>query len=163
MDVQIPDKLYFKIGEVAELAGVKPHVLRYWESEFGTFRPGKSRSQQRKYTRKDIELVLRLKDLLHNQGYTIAGARKKLREEARHAAAADAAPTAEPKPSRTKSGRARKKAPAEPSPPPNPECEDDPNQMLLPLVSGLDSRLLEEIRNDLQSLRDSLSRAPSGE
>jgi DNA-binding transcriptional MerR regulator len=80
MGVEIPDKLYFKIGEVAELTGVKPHVLRYWESEFAPIRPAKSRSKQRLYRRKDIELVLRLKDLLYNQGFTIAGARKKLRE-----------------------------------------------------------------------------------
>lgn len=82
MDVRIPDKLYFKIGEVAELTGVKPHVLRYWESEFGSFRPVKSRTKQRLYSRKDIELVMRLKDLLYKQGFTIAGAKKKLRESA---------------------------------------------------------------------------------
>ncbi len=80
MTPQIPDKLYFKIGEVAELTGIKPHVLRYWESEFAPFRPAKSRNQQRLYRRKDIELVLRLKDLLYNQGFTISGARKKLQE-----------------------------------------------------------------------------------
>ncbi|WP_291318000.1 MerR family transcriptional regulator [Desulfuromonas sp.] len=79
MDIQIPDKLYFKIGEVADLTGVKPHVLRYWESEFGSFRPVKSRSKQRLYRQKDIELVLRLKDLLYNQGFTIAGAKRVLR------------------------------------------------------------------------------------
>lgn len=80
MDDIIPDKLYFKIGEVSELTGIKPHVLRYWEAEFGTFRPSKSRTNQRLYRRKDVELVLRLKDLLYNQGFTIAGAKKKLRE-----------------------------------------------------------------------------------
>lgn len=80
MDVKIPDKLYFKIGEVAELTGVKPHVLRYWETEFGSFRPVKSRTKQRLFCRKDIELVLQLKELLYTQGFTIAGARKKLRE-----------------------------------------------------------------------------------
>jgi DNA-binding transcriptional MerR regulator len=80
MDVLIPEKLYFKIGEVSEITGVKPHVLRYWEAEFGTFRPTKSKNQQRTYRRKDIELVLLLKDLLYNQGFTIAGARKKLQE-----------------------------------------------------------------------------------
>jgi DNA-binding transcriptional MerR regulator len=80
MPGQIPDKLYFKIGEVAELTGVKTHVLRYWESEFSLFRPSKSRSNQRLYRRKDVEYVLRIKDLLYNQGFTIAGARKKLRE-----------------------------------------------------------------------------------
>jgi DNA-binding transcriptional MerR regulator len=81
MDVQIPDKMYFKIGEVADLTGIKPHVLRYWEAEFGSFRPVKSRTKQRLYRRRDIELVLELKDLLYNQGFTIAGARKKLREK----------------------------------------------------------------------------------
>jgi DNA-binding transcriptional MerR regulator len=83
MDVTIPDKLYFKIGEVSRITGVKPHVLRYWESEFGAFTPAKSRSQQRLYQRKDIELVLRLKQLLYEEGFTIAGARKKIREERR--------------------------------------------------------------------------------
>lgn len=78
---EIPDKRYFKIGEVAELTGVKPHVLRYWETEFPSFRLAKSRTQQRLYRRQDIELVLRLKNLLYDQGFTIAGARKKLREE----------------------------------------------------------------------------------
>ncbi|MFO7983536.1 MAG: MerR family transcriptional regulator [Desulfuromonadales bacterium] len=82
MNVEIPDKLYFRIGEVAELTGIKPHVLRYWESEFGAFRPVKNRSRQRIYRRKDIELVLQIKDLLYNQGFTIAGARKALRDKA---------------------------------------------------------------------------------
>ncbi len=82
MDDQIPDKLYFKIGEVAALTGVKAHVLRYWESEFVQFRLNKSTSKQRLYRRKDIELVLRLKELLYEQGFTIAGARKKLSEGA---------------------------------------------------------------------------------
>jgi DNA-binding transcriptional MerR regulator len=80
MDVLIPEKFYFKIGEVSEITGVKPHVLRYWEAEFGTFRPVKSKNQQRLYRRKDIELVLLLKDLLYNQRFTIAGARRKLQE-----------------------------------------------------------------------------------
>lgn len=80
MDLDLPDKLYFKIGEVSELIGVKPHVLRYWESEFAPLRPGKSRTQQRLYQRKDIELLLRVKDLLYRQGFTIAGAKKQLRQ-----------------------------------------------------------------------------------
>ncbi|HKK01909.1 MAG TPA: MerR family transcriptional regulator [Desulfuromonadales bacterium] len=84
MAVQIPDKLYFKIGEVAGLTGVKPHVLRYWESEFAHFRPGKGRNKQRLYRRQDIELVLCLKDLLYRQGFTIAGARKRLQEMQRN-------------------------------------------------------------------------------
>lgn len=79
MELELPDKLYFKIGEVSELLGVKPHVLRYWESEFAPLRPGKSRSLQRLYQRKDIELLVRVKDLLYRQGFTIAGAKKQLR------------------------------------------------------------------------------------
>jgi len=81
MDPLIPDKLYFKIGEVAEIVGVRPHVLRYWETEFSRFRPAKSAKNQRLYRRQDIELVLKVKDLLYNQGFTIAGAKRKLREE----------------------------------------------------------------------------------
>jgi DNA-binding transcriptional MerR regulator len=79
MNIEIPDKLFFKIGEVAAITGVKPHVLRYWESEFGNFSPSKSRSKQRQYQKKDIELVMQIKDLLYQQGFTIAGARKVVR------------------------------------------------------------------------------------
>lgn len=80
MENKIPDKLYFKIGEVARIAGVKPHVLRYWESEFAAIAPVKSRSNQRLYRRDDIVLVLKLKALLYEQGYTISGARKRIKE-----------------------------------------------------------------------------------
>ncbi len=79
--VEIPDKLYFKIGEVAELAGVQPYILRYWETEFGTLRPAKSRSGQRLYRRKDVLAVLRIKELLYRQRFTIAGARRRLASE----------------------------------------------------------------------------------
>ncbi len=77
---EIPEKLYFKIGEVAELAGVEPYVLRYWETEFKEIHPVKSRSKQRLYRKKDIETVLRIKGLLYEEGFTIEGARKKIRE-----------------------------------------------------------------------------------
>jgi DNA-binding transcriptional MerR regulator len=78
MKTQIPDKLYFKIGEVAKLAEVPAHVLRYWESEFPGIRPKRANSQQRLYRYQDVELILKIKALLHGQGYTIAGARKLL-------------------------------------------------------------------------------------
>ena len=78
MKVQIPDKLYFKIGEVGKLADVPPHVLRYWESEFSAIRPKRANSKQRLFRRVDVELILKLKELLHEQGYTIAGAKKYL-------------------------------------------------------------------------------------
>lgn len=78
-----PDKLYFRIGEVARIVGVKPYVLRYWESEFSGVRPGKSRSNQRLYRRKDVEKLLKIKELLHARRYTIQGARQflKVQEE----------------------------------------------------------------------------------
>ena len=77
---QLPVKLYFRIGEVADIVGVEPHVLRYWETEFRTIRPQKSSKGQRIYSRRDVEKLLRVKDLLYTQGFTIAGARKRLRE-----------------------------------------------------------------------------------
>ena len=79
--VEIPDRLYFKIGEVAELTGVQPYILRYWETEFGNLRPTKSRSGQRLYRRNDVLAVLRIKDLLYRQRFTIAGARRRLAAE----------------------------------------------------------------------------------
>lgn len=72
------DKLYFKIGEVAEIVGVEPYVLRYWESEFPVLRPQKSRTKQRVYRRKDVETVLKIKHLLYERKFTIAGARQEL-------------------------------------------------------------------------------------
>jgi len=74
----IPDKLYFKIGEVSQVTGVEPYVLRYWESEFGIVNPARSKSRQRLYTRKDVELILEIKRLLYEERYTIEGAKKKL-------------------------------------------------------------------------------------
>ena len=77
---EIPDKEYFKIGEVARLVGVEPHVLRYWESEFARdIRPERSRTNQRVYRRRDVETFLRIKQLRHDEGMKIGGARKRLR------------------------------------------------------------------------------------
>jgi DNA-binding transcriptional MerR regulator len=80
---EIPDKLYFKIGEVSELLGVEPYVLRYWESEFSALSPKKSGTGHRLYRRKDVELLLRIKHLLKEKRYTIEGARQSLHAEAR--------------------------------------------------------------------------------
>src|SRR2546428_8020942 len=76
--VDVPDKLYFKIGEVARLLDVKPYVLRYWESEFSVLRPGKTRSRHRLYRRKDVETLLEIRRLLYAERYTIAGAKRPL-------------------------------------------------------------------------------------
>lgn len=130
MDFQIPDKLYYKIGEVAKFTGVKTHVLRYWETEFKAIRPNKSRSNQRLYRRQDVDLILHLKDLLYNQGFTIAGARKKLRE----------------KPAKKETASAVKEEAVHTS--------DD--QLALPLASSVDPKILKEIRQDILRLKESL-------
>ncbi|MDT8444611.1 MAG: MerR family transcriptional regulator [Desulfuromonadales bacterium] len=128
MDFQIPDKLYYKIGEVAKFTGIKTHVLRYWETEFSTIRPNKSRSNQRLYRKQDVDLILHLKDLLYNQGFTIAGARKKLREKPAKKAAEAVSP------STTKT--------------------DD--QLALPLANGCDPKIFKELRQDILRLKKSL-------
>jgi len=81
--VAIPEKLFFKIGEVCELAGVQAHVLRYWESEFPMLAPQKNRAGQRVYRKRDVEMALRIKELLYDDMYTIAGAKKRLTNELR--------------------------------------------------------------------------------
>ncbi len=134
MDFQIPDKLYYKIGEVAKFTGIKTHVLRYWETEFKSIRPNKSRSNQRLYRKQDIDLILYLKDLLYNQGFTIAGARKKLREK-------PAKKVAEPVVT-------------------SPAKSADDDQLALPLAASYDPKILKEIRQDILRLKKSLEIKP---
>lgn len=81
----IPDKRYFAIGEVAELCDVKPHVLRYWEQEFPQLRPVKRRGNRRYYQREDVQMVRRIRSLLYEQGFTIGGARQRLKDQPREA------------------------------------------------------------------------------
>ncbi len=80
MDIEIPEKTYFRIGEVSKILGVEPHVIRYWESEFRTVKPIRTRSEQRLYRRKDLEELVLIRNLLYRDQFTIAGARKKLQE-----------------------------------------------------------------------------------
>lgn len=82
--VVVPDKLYFRIGEVAELCLLPAYVLRFWETEFPQLKPVKGKTGQRMYRKKDVEWVLRIKKLLYDEGFTIAGARAHLREEGKH-------------------------------------------------------------------------------
>ena len=96
---QPPVKLYYRIGEVSEIVGVEPHVLRYWETEFRSIRPQKSRKGQRIYSRRDVDKLLKVKELLYSHGFTIAGARKRLREggaEPQQVPQTVVAPTPEP-------------------------------------------------------------------
>ncbi len=76
----LPNKLYFRIGEVAKIVGVKPYVLRYWETEFPSIKPGKTPSRHRLYRRRDVELLLEIKHLLYDERFTIAGAKKQLKD-----------------------------------------------------------------------------------
>jgi DNA-binding transcriptional MerR regulator len=80
MDESIPDKTYFRIGEVSKLLNVQPYVIRYWESEFKTVRPIRTRSDQRLYRRRDVEELLLIRRLLYKENFTINGARKQLRK-----------------------------------------------------------------------------------
>lgn len=127
--VQIPDKERFKIGEVCRLTDTQPYVLRFWESEFPSLAPQKTRSGQRIYRREDIEMVLRIKELLYEESYTIAGARKQLEN-------ADSGPAI----------RSRLRPPARVAKATGNGVEDD---------SEARSRL-EEVRTELQELLDLL-------
>lgn len=86
---QIPDKLYFRIGDVARLLHVEPYVLRFWETEFPQLKPGKSGTGQRLYRKRDVELALRIKHLLYEKGFTIAGARQVFKSETKATANQD--------------------------------------------------------------------------
>ena len=78
--LELSKKLYFRIGEVAKIVGVKPYVLRYWETEFPILKPGKTPSRHRLYRRRDVETLLDIKRLLYEEGFTIAGAKKRLKD-----------------------------------------------------------------------------------
>lgn len=82
--VELPNKLYYRIGEVAKILGVKPYVLRYWETEFSVLKPGKTPSRHRLYRRRDVETLLEIKRLLYEEGFTIAGAKKRIKEVERN-------------------------------------------------------------------------------
>ncbi len=149
----IPDKLFFKIGEVCEIVGVQAHVLRYWETEFPTLQPQKNRSGQRTYRRKDVEMALRIKELLYEEGFTIAGAKRKLASEARGGArlkivppGATASDFVPPPPN---------EPPQEPpAPPPAPPITAPPP----PLASRLSRETIQRLRLIAEDLLTTLNR-----
>jgi DNA-binding transcriptional MerR regulator len=94
MPAELPDKLFFKIGEVAKIVGVRPHVLRYWEGELPALRPMKTRGAHRVYRRRDVELAMLVKRLLQDEGFTITGARKRLKELGRDRVSSEPDPEA---------------------------------------------------------------------
>ncbi len=79
-ETKIPEKRYFRIGEVSSITGMEPYVLRYWETEFPKINPARSRSGQRLYKKHDVEIILEIKDLLHRRRFTIAGAKQHLKQ-----------------------------------------------------------------------------------
>lgn len=129
--LQIPNKLYFRIGEVSEITGVQPYTLRHWEMEFPTLSPKKNDSGQRLYRKEDIEMVHTIQRLLHSEGYTTAGARRLLS---------------------AKSGKRRQPAAPKPPPPPKPE----PPPLSAEAVREVEAALALMERNDklLASLDD---------
>jgi DNA-binding transcriptional MerR regulator len=102
----IPEKIYFRIGEVSELAKLPTYVLRFWETEFPQLKPSKSSTGQRMYRRRDVEFVMQIRKLLYEDGFTIAGARERLREEARLARLAEPIRVQPPTPAEAADGHA---------------------------------------------------------
>ncbi|QUV78324.1 MerR family transcriptional regulator [Chloracidobacterium thermophilum] len=142
--VSIPDKLYFKIGEVCEIVGVEPHVLRYWEQEFPQLAPQKSAAGQRLYRRKDVEIALRIKTLREDEGFTIAGAKKRLSAERAAAGRLKVVPIERPAETTADTG------PAEETPP-TPKATLTPSEALA---------TLRQIRTGLEDILTLLRNAP---
>jgi DNA-binding transcriptional MerR regulator len=129
--VELPNKLYFRIGEVAKILGVKPYVLRYWETEFSVLKPGKTPSRHRLYRKRDVETLLEIKRLLYEEGFTIAGAKKRIKENE------------------------KEESPQAPSTPPVLPTLQDP----LPSADNY-RQLLHEVREELLALHAKLSTKP---
>ncbi len=149
----IPDKLFFKIGEVCEIVGVQAHVLRYWETEFPTLQPQKNRSGQRTYRRKDVEMALRIKELLYEEGFTIAGAKRKLASEARGGTRLKIVP-----PGATASDFTSSPPTEPPQEPPTPPPTQPPALPTSPLASRLSRETIQRLRSMAEELLTSLNR-----
>ncbi len=124
MAVSIPNKLYFKIGEVSKITGVEPYILRYWESEFKLVRPYRTKSNQRLYRKKDVESILKIKKMLYEEKFTIAGAKMKLRDAV-------------------------------------PKEKEKEKQLALDFAPQKYREFIEEIKTDLQQMRDMLLKSPA--
>ncbi len=140
----IPAKRYFTIGEVSDLCGVKPYVLRYWEQEFTQLRPVKRRGNRRYYQHHEVLLIRRIRELLYDQGFTISGARNRLAESPHAARVAQAAPMRVEVPEMAVEGGVDLALDGEP------ESDSVPPSMPLPEVSEID---LVQLRIELQSIR----------
>jgi len=153
VDHRIPEKLFFRIGEVCDLINVQPHVLRYWESEFPMLAPQKNRAGQRVYRRKDVEMVFRIRDLLYEQKFTIAGAKKRLLDDMRKGGPQPrsvAAPPPVPQAQAEPEPETRVITPAEPLKPA--QAEPRPNDTRPKVLSPQARRALKQIKRDLTDL-----------
>jgi DNA-binding transcriptional MerR regulator len=157
--VAIPEKLFFKIGEVCELSGVQAHVLRYWESEFPMLAPQKNRAGQRTYRKRDVEMALRIKELLYEDQYTIAGAKKKLAGELRGASKLKVVPSPD-----ASAQQSLSQPTLQSSPPPQQHTESRPLYESAP-TSGvsLDDNQRLAVRRLAEQLRDLLATLDAGE
>jgi DNA-binding transcriptional MerR regulator len=157
--VVIPEKIYFKIGEVCELVGVQAHVLRYWETEFPMLSPQKNSSGQRSYRRRDVEIAIRIKELLYKEMFTIAGAKKKLQAEQREGSKAKPVRQVEPPPPEAKA-----MAPADPNAPglfdryygPDVNGSASPKETLVEGFSARQREALKTLAANLLELREML-------
>jgi len=148
---RVQKRLYYKIGEACKELGIQPYVLRYWETEFPALAPSKSRSGQRVYSEKELEVIRRIKQLLYEEGYTIAGAKKKLETELANgsldeegAAAADEPSAVEPSAAPAPRAPKRKAAPpSEAGPPAPPALDIDAEERIQTLRSGVEKALQE--------------------
>jgi len=163
---RVQKRLYYKIGEACKALGIQPYVLRYWETEFPALAPSKSRSGQRVYSEKEIEIIRRIKELLYEEGYTIAGAKKKLEVELASgtlgepaeepaATAATQPPDGEPEPVAASPAEPVEAPAAEPPPPPPPASARRSARVAAAPPSALDSDAAEQI----QRLRSGIEKA----
>ena len=154
---RVQKRLYYKIGEACKELGIQPYVLRYWETEFPALAPSKSRSGQRVYSEKELEIIRRIKQLLYEEGYTIAGAKKKLEIELSEGSL-DASAAAPPEAPAAPPPKGPRKKAASPEPPPAdtpPVLDSDAAERVQTLRSGIE-KALEDAR-EILALLDSKS------
>ena len=155
---RVQKRLYYKIGEACKELGIQPYVLRYWETEFPALAPSKSRSGQRVYSEKELEIIRRIKQLLYEEGYTIAGAKKKRETELAEGGVGEAeaaAPEATVEVPTAAPARAPRKKAALPEQPPPPALDSDAGERIQTLRAGVE-KALQEAR-ELLALLDSKS------
>ena len=148
---RVQKRLYYKIGEACKALGIQPYVLRYWETEFPALTPSKSRSGQRVYSEKELEIIRRIKELLYEEGYTIAGAKKKLETELASGS------LGEPDQEDGDEGTAEVKAPPAKAPPPEPRAA--PAVTATPAGAALDTDAAERVQTLLSGIEEALQEA----